>query len=138
MIIYTERNRTMLYSEFISGTGCKDNEHNYQIYKGIEILYMTTNMSKEEAYKYGRKLVDNSKSEKQLKIEAEINEEIDTLKEEIKSNNYWISYHEAMAMLYKGDDNEAYKAQRRTMKNLKESNKALRNRIKSLKWVLEA
>lgn len=35
-------------------------------------------------------------------------------------------------------DNEAYKAQRRTMKNLKESNKALRNRIKSLKWVLEA
>ena len=54
----------MLYGEFIEGTGCKDNEHNYKVYCDLEIMCMNSDMSKAEIYEYGKKLVDNSKSEK--------------------------------------------------------------------------
>ena len=29
----------MLYQEFIEGTGCRENDHNYQVYKELEIIY---------------------------------------------------------------------------------------------------
>jgi hypothetical protein len=74
----------MLYSEFIEGTGCKDSEHNYKVYKDLEIMYMNSDMTKAEIYEYGKKLVDNSKSEEQLKLEAEIKAEIKELKEQLK------------------------------------------------------
>ena len=45
----------MLFSEFVEGTGCKDNEKNYEVYKNLEIMYMNSNMSKAEIYEYGKK-----------------------------------------------------------------------------------
>ena len=59
----------MMYNEFINGTGCKENDHNYKVYKDLEILYMNSDLTKEQIYEYGKKLVDNSKSEEQINFE---------------------------------------------------------------------
>ena len=73
----------MLYSEFIEGTGCKDSQKNYEVYRNLEIMYMNSDMSKQEIYEYGMKLVDNSKSEAELEAERQIQNEIADLKEKI-------------------------------------------------------
>ena len=74
----------MLYSEFIEGTGCRENDHNYQVYKNLEIMYMNSDMTKDQIYEYGKKLVDNSKTPEEIRFEAEKKEEIKSLKEEIE------------------------------------------------------
>ena len=76
----------MMYSEFVENTKCKETEYNYNIFLDIEKLYMDSNMTKEEAYKLGKKLVDNSKSEEELKLEAEITEQIAAEQKEV---DYW-------------------------------------------------
>jgi len=75
----------MLYDEFVQGTGCKLNDHNYQVYKRLELMYMADDtITKEEIYEYGKKLVDNSKSEAELEVERQVKELIDGFKEQIK------------------------------------------------------
>lgn len=74
----------MMYNEFVVGTGCKENEHNYQVFKNLEAMYMNTHMTKEEVYEYGRKLVDNSKSKEQFELEEKIREHIELDKNEYK------------------------------------------------------
>ena len=126
----------MLYHEFIAGTGCKDNEHNYKVYKDLEIMYMNSDMTKAQIYEYGVKLVDNSKSPEQIAFEREIMTEIDELKNEIESNKNSIDYYTTMSGLYdKGT--KSYKDYRKAVKRLKDRNKALRGRIKGLKWCIE-
>ena len=49
----------MLYSEFIEGTGCQDNHHNFKVFQDLEVLYMNSDISKEHIYEYGKKLVRN-------------------------------------------------------------------------------
>ena len=53
----------MLFSEFIEGTGCKDNMHNFKVYKDLEVMYMNSDISKEYIFEYGKKLVDNDVKE---------------------------------------------------------------------------
>lgn len=60
----------MLWSEFVEGTGCKDTEHNYNVYKELELIYMNTDCTKAHIYEMGKKLVDNSKTEEQIEKEA--------------------------------------------------------------------
>lgn len=74
----------MMYGEFIEGTGCKDNTHNYEVFRNLEAMYMNTNMTKDQVYEYGKKLVDNSKSEEELKLEAQVRAEIASNKEQIE------------------------------------------------------
>ena len=80
----------MLYSEFVAGTGCRETDHNYKVYKELEIIYMNTDCTKEHIYEMGKKLVDNSKSEAELKLEAEIKEEIEQHKAEIEKYKSWL------------------------------------------------
>lgn len=123
----------MMYSEFIEGTGCKDNQHNYEVFKNLEIMYMNSDMSKAEIYEYGKKLVDNSKTEEQIRFEQEIKNEIESYKEAIKyakgeiarmqeaideDCNFWKDF-------YKG-----------SMKHYKDEIKSYRIKINELKWVL--
>ena len=77
----------MLWSEFVEGTGCKDNEKNYKVYNDLEVMYMNSDLTKDEIYEYGKKLIDNTvvKTEEQLKIEAEVNEEIEQCKRMIET-----------------------------------------------------
>lgn len=75
----------MLYSEFIEGTQCKDNKHNYKVYKDLEIMYMNSDMSKQDIYEYGKKLVNNEKSLQEIENERFINEKIEELESDIQT-----------------------------------------------------
>ncbi len=70
----------MMYSEFVAATGCKDSPKNYEVYRHLEILYMNSDVTKEQIYEYGRKLVDNSKSEREIEAEKKTKAEIAALK----------------------------------------------------------
>lgn len=127
----------MLYSEFVEGTGCKDNQHNYNVYKELEVIYMNTDCSKAHIYEMGKKLVDNSKSEEQLKLENQINEEIAQIKEEIESNKYWVSYYKTQKEYNKSVGDKFWTGEYRRMERYySDEIKRLRNRISALKWVL--
>lgn len=114
----------MLYSEFIEGTGCKDNDYNYQIYKNLEIMYMNSNLPKSTIYEYGKKLVNNEKSEKELALEAQLKAEIAMEKKNIEGYKKEIEYRKVI------DD-------KRMEKYYKERIKESRCRIKELKFILQ-
>lgn len=127
----------MMYSEFVQGTGCKENEHNYKVFKNLEVMYMNTDMSNQEIYEYGKKLVDNSKSERELKFEAEVKERIETLKAEIESEKSYIEWKQELLDIYNRDgDKEMAKLYRNTIKNAKERIKEIRREIAGCKMVL--
>ena len=124
----------MLYPEFIEGTGCRDNKHNYRVYKDLEIMYMNSDMTKAEIYEYGKKLVDNSKSEKQLKAEAEIKAQIKSLKDDIQ---WWKEEQEKYEYWLATEVIDRDKALwKRNIQNCKEQIKAIRGNIKDLQWIL--
>lgn len=83
----------MMYSEFAEAVGCRDNDHNHKVFRDLEIMYMNSDMSKAEIYEYGKKLVDNSKSEAELKVEAEVKAEIEVVEAEIESDKHWVNYY---------------------------------------------
>jgi len=75
----------MLYTEFLEGTGCRDNDHNYKIYKQLEIIYMNDeSTTKADIYEYGKKLVDNSKPQEIIDLENQILADIESDKKQIK------------------------------------------------------
>ena len=113
----------MLFSEFQEGTGCKDNEYNYKVYKDLEVMYMNSNMSKAEIYEYGKKLVDNSKSEQELELEARIKAEIANYKKLIEQERKWLN-------IYKVAEDNMMLAYTKSLI------KQYRTRIKELRWVL--
>ena len=125
----------MMYSEFVEGTGCRDNEYNHKVYRDLEIMYMNSDMSKEEIYEYGKKFVDNSKSEEQIMFEKGIREQIDEYKTVIKQNKEDIKTYE---MMLKSEDDPAWiKEWKMRIKYRKDVNREYRNKIKWLKWVIE-
>lgn len=128
----------MLYSEFLRGTGCRDNEHNYNLYKELEIIYMNTDCTKEHIYMYGKKLADNSKSEKQLQFEAETNEKIEAHKKEIEYRTADLEYYKGLLEYEKenGQDAESIKRYKNMIKYNRDEIKAQKQRIKELKWII--
>ena len=93
----------MLYDEFIAGTGCRDTAKNYKVFKDLEILYMNSDLPKEQIYEYGKKLVDNSLTEEQVIWNDNIDRQITELKEALEiwksdvaryeSNRDWSKLH---------------------------------------------
>jgi len=127
----------MLYSEFVQGTGCKENDHNYNVYKNLEIMYMNSDMSKAEIYEYGKKLVDNSKSEEEIRIENEIKAEIEDHKKEVARYKEYIEDDtEVMNWWKEQGDKEMVQMKRNSIKFWKEQIKCHKNKINALKWVL--
>lgn len=125
----------MMYSEFIEGTGCKDNEKNYKVFKNLEIMYMNSDMSKEEIYEYGKKLVDNSKSEKELAFEAEVKKEIEDWKQQIEWCKESIErYTWYLTLTNTIEEEKSYKA---AIKRNKAEIKDYRQRINFLKTCLD-
>lgn len=127
----------MMYSEFVAGTGCKDNAHNYKVFQNLEIMYMNSDMSKAEIYEYGKKLVDNSKSEEELSVEAEIKAEIDEQKKRIKEAKRWIEYYKESYDFWKSaGDKEMSAMNKLGMEYYKGEAKQARIRIRELNWIL--
>ena len=75
-----------MYSEFVKGTGCKENEHNYNVFLKLEDLYMNSDITKEDVYAFGKKLVDNSETEEEKALREKIESEI---KDHEESATYW-------------------------------------------------
>lgn len=113
----------MLYSEFLVGTKCADNAYNYDVYRNLEVMYMNTDMTKEQIYEYGVKLVNNEKTEKQIAIEVEVKAMI--AKENEKLHDLIICQNHYVAV----DDKEMIKYYRKLIKQT-------RNRIKDIKSIL--
>lgn len=127
----------MLYSEFVENTGCKQNEHNFNVYKELEIIYMNSDCSKAHIYEMGKKLVDNSKTEEELRFEAEVKAEIEQAKAEIESHKWMVAQREGILKLWIADGDKAMaRAERQTIKYHKDMVRQYKNRIAALKWVL--
>lgn len=74
----------MLWNEFIEGTKCKDTEYNYSVYKNLEELYMNNDkLTKEDIYKVGKQLVDNSSTKKEIEFQNHISNEIAIMESDI-------------------------------------------------------
>ena len=98
---------------------------------------MNSDMSKAEIYEYGKKLVDNSKSEKELQLEAQIKEEIEEHKAEIAKYKGWIKENEVFAGYWKEQgDKEMVAFYKNPTKSWKQEIKYHKNQIAALKWVL--
>lgn len=120
----------MLYSEFIEGTGCKENDHNYKVYKDLEIMYMNSDLTKQEIYEYGKKLVDNSKTEKEIEFENNLRNKLKELKRE-----YQVAKERAKTYTdYYKEDNDIY--WKNQSKGQKEIAKGIKNEISGIKFVL--
>ena len=127
----------MMYCEFIEGTGCKDTEKNYKVFKDFEVMYMNSDMTKAEIYEYGKKLVDNSKTESELKVEKEMNERIEELKKQIADEKAIMDSKQEFLELFKADgDKEMVRFYRNTIKSCKERLSYLKKEIAGCKWVL--
>ena len=128
----------MMYCEFVAGTGCKENDHNYKVYKDLEVMYMNSDLSKAEIYEYGKKLVDNSKSEEELRVEAEVNERIAELKKEIETEKEYISWKQELMEIAKADgDKENIKFYRNIIKSCKARIAECKREIAGCRWILE-
>lgn len=129
----------MLYSEFLEGTGCRDNAHNYNLYKELEIIYMNTDCTKEHIYTYGKKLADNSKSETQINFENERKAEIEYHEREIERHKNDIDFYQIL--LKYEQENEQNKADMKHYRNMikynREEIKAHRVKIREQKWLLK-
>lgn len=129
----------MLYSEFVEGTGCRDNEYNYRVYKNLEVMYMNSDMSKAEIYEYGKKLVDNSKTERELQIEAEVREEIKNMNDEIAYYKWQVEIEFTRLNDWADIETAAeQKEHRRMMKHYKDEIRIRRCKIRTLRaWFLK-
>lgn len=120
----------MLYSEFVEGTGCRENDYNYKVYKDLEVMYMNTGLSKAEIYEYGKKLVDNSDTPEQVELKERIKQEIAGHKSQIESYKKDLEFQKQM-FEYDSD-----KDRRKTMQYTRQAIRKERQMIQGLKWVL--
>lgn len=125
----------MLYNEFIEGTGCRDNDYNYQVYKDLEVMYMNSNLSKQDIYNYGKKLVNNCKSEEAIKLETEIKESIAAYRQEVKEAKARIE--NLKEDLARADGETIQYWLKNQIKWERERMKEARSRARELKWLLQ-
>lgn len=79
-----------MYSEFIDGTGCRQNDHNYQIFKGVETLYNTVeSMTKEQAYSLALPLLDNNLNETERLLVEYLGRLIEDRDDELEELERW-------------------------------------------------
>lgn len=127
----------MMYSEFVENTGCRQNEHNYEVFKNLEVMYMNSDVSKQTIYEYGKKLVDNSKTAEEIEFEEEMKAEIESLKREIKQNTEDAKWYDEMARRFKDmDDDMMSKMNKGSAKMKREENRQLRARINEIKFIM--
>ena len=126
----------MMYSEFAEATKCRDNEFNHKVFERLELIYMNDDsMSKEEVYEWGKKLVDNSKTESELELERQLRKEIAELKDSIE-------YEKKTIEMYKGFLNDVFntpeetKEYKRQIKLRREWIAEYKNRIHERRWIL--
>jgi len=122
----------MLYGEFIEGTGCKDNDFNYKVYKNLEELYMANDsITKEDVYKAGKKLVDNSKTQTEIEFEKQTQKEVNELREANESYKKEIEMYKGFIEYWPNEDHKEWKYQISWRRNIIIRNE---NAIKEYKY----
>ena len=122
----------MLWNEFIEGTNCKDNDYNYKVYKNLEELYMANDsLTKEDIYKAGKKLVDNSKSQTEIEFENKLQKEVNKLREANESYEKEIEMYKGFIEYWPNEDHKEWKYQINWRRNNITRNK---NKIKEYKF----
>ena len=102
----------MLFSEFMEGTGCKNNDHNRDVYKALEAVYMDRDdITKETIYKAGKLLIDNRPSEEEIRARKQIEETYKGLLEDAKDWEDRATSAKYYAMLYRESDAEYSRSQ---------------------------
>lgn len=123
----------MLFDEFMAGTGCKDNADNYKIYRDLEILYMNSDLTKQQIYEYGKKLVNNSLTAEQVAWNADLEAKIKETKERIEEFKRTIALDEENYEYWRVYDPEYAKLLKRTIASEKKTIKGYRQYIRQLK-----
>lgn len=128
----------MMFSEFQANTGCRDNEANHILFRRLELIYMQDEqITKEEIYDMGRKLMDNTPTQAEIELRERITAEIESRKMTIAAYRNEIKYHEDMRDLWKDSDKEYARIQSKDIRNLKDLIRQERQIIAGLKWVIE-
>lgn len=123
----------MLYEEFVEGTGCRDNADNYKVYKDLEIMYMNSEMTKQEIYEYGKKLVNNGLTEKQIAWNADIDRQIAELNEKVEYYKSDIDYNKNSIEYWKNFDRDMVDSFKRSLKWDRQQLNYYKNQIRNLK-----
>ena len=113
----------MLYDEFIQGTGCRETDYNYRVYKDVEEIYMNSNMTKEEAYAIGKLRVNNSLTDdeqEQIKVNTQNIVTLENRIDELKTYLYIGSWEEVLRL---------HKQHEQEIKELKNSIKIYKDTI---------
>ena len=132
----------MLYDEFLAGTGCRDTAKNYKVFRDLEILYMNSEeITKEDIYEYGKKLVDNSLTKAQVAWNERVDGEIAEYKDRLETAKVNLARYEenrdytAKEFYYDKDFinfwKQAVKEEKQTIKNIRGT---IRN-LKATKYV---
>lgn len=102
----------MLFSEFMEGTKCKNNEHNREVYKALEAVYMDRDdITKETVYKAGKLLVDNRPSEEEIRARKQVEETYKGLLDDVKDWEDRATASNYYGMLYRESDPDYSKIQ---------------------------
>ena len=121
----------MMWSEFVKGTGCKENEKNRALYEALEKIYMEReDLTKDQIYQAAAPLLDNSKSSEEIQAEKEKEEKIQVLTVAIKENEKMIAGKYSELSLWYGDDPNM-------VKEIKDSIKYLERQLKNWKAELK-
>ena len=126
----------MLFDEFVEGTGCRNTNYNYQVYKKLEIIYMNDDtVDKEFIYEWGKKLVNNDLTDVEKAIIADWKAELEQRKAEIKRITGLIEYHKEELVgetdpYWKAEYKRAIKADRAWLNREKAKARELRQLIK--------
>ena len=123
----------MLYDEFLQGTGCRDNEKNYRVYKDLEILYMNSDLTKEKIYEYGKKLVDNSLSDAQVFWNLQIDKQIAEAQAQVDYYLGEVEYYKQVIAMWTGYDEDSVKSGKYQLKRVRREARYYKNKIKELK-----
>lgn len=123
----------MLYDEFLAGTGCRDNSDNYKVYKDLEILYMNSELSKQEIYEYGKKLVNNALTAQQVAWNEDIDRQIAKYDEQVRYYTDEIEYYKQVIERWTGYDEDSVKSGKFQIKRCRREARYYKNKIKELK-----
>ena len=123
----------MLYDEFLAGTGCRDNKGNFKVYRDLEILYMNSDLTKEQIYEYGKKLVNNELTTEQKEWNAEIDWKIAELQTKVEYFKGEAEYYEQCITLWTGFDEDMVKGAKKSMRWANNEAKFYRRQIRELK-----
>lgn len=123
----------MLYDEFLAGTGCRDNADNYKVYKDLEILYMNSELTKQEIYEYGKKLVNNALTESQIAWNEDIDRQIAKIQEQVDYYLGEAEYYKQVIAMWTGYDEDSVKSGKYQLKRVKREARYYRNKIRDLK-----